>query len=168
MSTSVKEPASCRVDNDLAGKYLTFILGSEEFGLEILKVREIIGFMDITAVPQAPAYVKGIVNLRGNVIPVIDLRSKFQMPESEVTDQTCIIVVEILHQNQRVQTGIVVDQVSEVLDITADQIEPSPHFDDSHRTDFILGIGKIGKSVKILLDIDQVLADQISSEMLLS
>lgn len=148
----------------LAGKYLTFALGSEEFGLEILKVREIIGYMDITAVPRTPSYVKGIINLRGNVIRVVDLRRMFDMEQAAVTDQTCIIVVECLVNNCRIQTGIVVDRVSEVLDIAAEQIEPSPRFDDSVHSDFILGIGKISKTVKILLDIDRVLVNTLTNE----
>lgn len=140
------------------GKYLTFALGQEEFGLEILKVREIIGFMDITAVPQTPSHVKGVINLRGQVIPVIDLRSKFGMEEAEVTEQTCIIVVEIDQDGSNYQTGIVVDHVSEVLDIAQADIEDAPQFGSTVNTEFILGMGKIGDSVKILLDIDRVLA----------
>ncbi len=139
------------------GKYLTFALGREEYGLEILKVREIIGFMEITSVPQVPLHVKGVINLRGQVIPVIDLRTQFGMEEVEVTEQTCIIVVEIIQGEQRVNTGIVVDRVQEVLDIPGGDIEDAPEFGSSVDTDFILGMGKIGESVKILLDIDQVL-----------
>ncbi len=141
-----------------AGKYLTFALGSEEYGLEILKVREIIGYMDITAVPQMPSYVKGVINLRGQVIPVIDLRAKFRMQTAEVTEETCIIVVEIHQSGRKFSTGIVVDHVQEVLDIEGEKIEEAPQFDSSVNTDFILGIGKVGESVKILLDIDKVLA----------
>jgi purine-binding chemotaxis protein CheW len=140
-----------------AGKYLTFALGSEEYGLEILKVREIIGYMDITAVPQMPSYVKGVINLRGQVIPVIDLRAKFGMDTADVTDETCIIVVEIHQNGRKFSTGIVVDHVQEVLDIEGEKIEEAPQFDSSVNTDFILGIGKVGESVKILLDIDKVL-----------
>ncbi len=139
------------------GKYLTFALGREEYGLEILKVREIIGYMEITAVPQVPMHVKGVINLRGQVIPVIDLRTQFGMEEVEVTEQTCIIVVEIIQGEQRVNTGIVVDRVQEVLDIPGGDIEDAPEFGSSVDTDFIRGMGKIGESVKILLDIDQVL-----------
>ena len=141
------------------GKYLTFALANEEYGLEILKVREIIGYMDITSVPQTPDYVKGVINLRGQVIPVIDLRAKFGMETAEITEQTCIIVVETTHGNRNCSTGIVVDRVQEVLDIAGDNIEETPQFDSSVNTDFILGIGKIGDSVKILLDIDKVLAN---------
>ena len=143
---------------DKEGKYLTFALGHEEFGLEILKVREIIGYMEITAVPQTPGHVKGVINLRGQVIPVVDLRLKFGMEEAEITEQSCIIVVEINSGTRQFQTGIVVDHVQEVLDIASDQIENSPEFGSSVNTEFILGMGKIGESVKILLDINKVLA----------
>jgi len=165
MNTCKSESPSRALDEaGLAGKYLTFALGTEEFGLEILKVREIIGYMEITAVPKAPHYVKGIINLRGNVIRVVDLRMMFGMEQTAVTDQTCIIVVESVSDNRRIQTGIVVDHVSEVLDISAEQIEESPRLDGAARSDFILGIGKIGKSVKILLDIDCVLGNEIAQE----
>ena len=140
------------------GKYLTFALAQEEYGLEILKVREIIGYIDVTAVPQTPHYVKGVINLRGQVIPVIDLRAKFGMEITDVTDQTCIIVVEIAHAGRKFSTGIIVDHVQEVLDIGAQQIEEPPQFGATVNTDFILGMAKVGQSVKILLDIDRVLA----------
>jgi purine-binding chemotaxis protein CheW len=139
------------------GKYLTFSLGHEQYGLEILKVREIFGYMEITAVPQTPAYVKGVINLRGQVIPVVDLRAKFGMATTEVTEQTCIIVVEISQARRKFDMGIVVDQVEEVLDIAGKDIEASPQFGSSVDTSFILGMGKVGDSVKILLDIDRVL-----------
>lgn len=139
------------------GKYLTFALGKEEYGLEILKVREIIGFMDITAVPRTPLYVRGVINLRGQVISVIDLRMKFDMSTTDKTDETCIIVVEIVGAGRKLRMGIVVDRVCEVLDIPADKIEEPPTFGAGLSTEFILGMGKIGESVKILLDIDQVL-----------
>jgi purine-binding chemotaxis protein CheW len=140
------------------GKYLTFALAREEYGLEILKVREIIGYMNITAIPQTPAYVKGVINLRGQVIPVIDLRAKFGMDTADITEETCIIVVEIAQKGRKFNTGIVVDHVQEVLDIDGDNIEEAPHFGSSVNTDFILGMGKVGESVKILLDIDKVLS----------
>lgn len=140
------------------GKYLTFALGPEEYGLEILKVREIIGYMDITAVPQTPDHVKGVINLRGQVIPVIDLRAKFGMETAEVTEQTCIIVVETTRGNRNFSTGIVVDRVQEVLDIAGENIEEAPQFGSNVNTDFILGMGKINETVKILLDIDEVLS----------
>ncbi len=146
------------------GKYLTFTLGSEQYGLEILKVREIIGYMEITAVPQTPHYVKGVINLRGQVIPVIDLRTKFGMVTKEITEESCIIVVEIHQDDRKFSTGVAVDKVEEVLDIAGENIEEAPQFGSSVNTDFILGMGKIGDSVKILLDIDQVLtSEDISS-----
>ena len=149
---------------DREGKYLTFALANEEFGLEILKVREIFGFMEITAVPQTPEYVKGVINLRGQVIPVIDLRAKFGMATTATTDQTCIIVVETTQDVRKFSTGIVVDHVQEVLDIDGENIEDAPQFGSNVATDFILGMGKIGDSVKILLDIDKVLScDELKS-----
>jgi purine-binding chemotaxis protein CheW len=141
------------------GKYLTFALGREEYGLEILKVREIIGYMEITAVPQTPSYVKGVINLRGQVIPVIDLRAKFGMETAKVTEETCIIVVEISQNGRKFSTGTVVDHVQEVLDIDGENIEEAPQFGSTVNTDFILGMGKVGDSVKILLDIDKVLGN---------
>jgi len=143
-----------------AGKYLTFVLADEVYGLEILKVREIIGMMDITAVPRTPDFVKGVINLRGKVIPVVDLRLKFGMPPAETTEQTCIIVVNV----GNVEMGIVVDMVSEVLDINEDAIDDTPSFGVSVNTDFILGMGKAEDRVSILLDISQVLSvDEMST-----
>jgi len=139
------------------GKYLTFALAEEEYGLEILKVREIIGYLDVTAIPQTPHCVKGVINLRGQVIPVIDLRAKFGMETTDVTEETCIIVVEITHADRTFNTGIIVDRVQEVLDIAGQNIEEAPQFGSSVNTDFLLGMGKVGDSVKILLDIDKVL-----------
>ena len=148
-------------------KYLTFTLSREEYGIEILKVREIIGYMDITSVPRTPPYMKGVINLRGQVIPVLDLRSRFDMPEADVTEQTCIIVAEINQQGRRFNVGLVVDQVQEVLDISSENIEDAPQFGTSVQMDFILGIGKVGNSIKILLDIDKVLGSD-SNQILMS
>jgi purine-binding chemotaxis protein CheW len=145
------------------GKYLTFALGSEEYGLEIIKVREIIGYVDVTAVPQTPHYVRGVINLRGQVIPVVDLRATFGMETTEVTEQTCIIVIEIAQAGRAFSTGIVVDHVQEVLDIAGQSIEDAPQFGASVDTNFILGMGKVGESVKILLDIDKVIAGEDSA-----
>lgn len=137
------------------GKFLTFFLVGEEYGLEILKVQEIIGMMDVTPVPRTPEHIQGVINLRGKVIPIMDLRQKFGMERSERTSETCIIVVEA----NRVQTGIVVDQVSEVLDIAGEEIEDAPTFGADVRVDYILGIGKTQERVRLLLDIDRVLGD---------
>ena len=140
--------------HDLAGKYLTFVLDREEYGIEILKVREIIGMIDVTPVPQVPHYIKGVINLRGKVIPVADLRLKFGMDEKGYDEATCIIVLDVSGK----QIGAIVDTVSEVLDVTGDQIEPTPDFGSKLDTEYILGMGKIGNNVKILLDIDKVLS----------
>lgn len=143
---------------DLAGKYLTFRLSSEEYGLEILKVREIIGLMDITNVPRTPEYIRGVINLRGKVIPVLDLKTKFNMGVTEETDETCIVVVEVANnEGSSTQMGTLVDAVSEVLDIQESQIEDAPAFGTGVDTRFILGMGKVNNEVKILLDIDEVL-----------
>ncbi len=155
MSTTVDAP---RNTTGLGGKYLTFALAKEEYGLAILKVREIIGYMEITAVQQTPSYVKGVLNLRGQVIAVIDLRAKFNMQETERTEETCIIVAETQRDGVKRSTGLIVDRVSEVLNITPEQVEQSPSFANGDDAGFILGIAKVGKSVKILLDIDSILA----------
>ncbi len=138
------------------GKFLTFQLQKEEYGLEILKVREIMGLMDITTVPQTPGYVRGVINLRGQVIPVVDLRLKFGMNEGEDDKRTCIIVVDV----NGLMMGIVVDTVSEVMDIDGGSIEETPSFGTKLDTDYILGMGKVQGKVKILLDIDRVLTSE--------
>jgi purine-binding chemotaxis protein CheW len=142
---------------DREGKYLTFTLADEEYGIGILKIKEIIGMMPITPVPQTPGFVKGVINLRGKVIPVVDLRLRFGMEEIDYTERTCIIVVEIAGTGTTVQIGIVVDSVSEVLNIKGDEIEDTPTFGTKLNTDYILGMAKMEGGVKILLDIDQVL-----------
>ncbi len=139
------------------GKYLTFSLADEEYGIGILKIKEIIGRMHITTVPKTPDFVKGVINLRGKVIPIIDLRTRFEMGTAEYTDRTCIIVVEIAGNSGQIQVGCAVDSVSEVLNIKPDNIEGTPSFGTKLDTDFILGMAKIENSVKILLDIDKVL-----------
>jgi len=142
------------------GKYLTFTLDKEEYGIGILKIKEIIGMMAITPVPQTPEFLKGVINLRGKVIPVVDLRLRFGMDSIEYNERTCIIVVEIADQADTVQIGIVVDSVSEVLNIKGEDIEDTPTFGTKLNTDYILGMAKMDRGVKILLDIDQVLTGQ--------
>ena len=143
------------------GKYLAFQLGREEFAIQVLKVREIMGIQDITAVPQTPVFVKGVINLRGKVIPVVDLRLKFGLPEVEYTQRTCIIVVQIQAPDGGVAlTGIVVDKVSEAVNIAAGEIEDTPDFGEGVSTPYILGMAKSKGKVKILLDIDRVLQAQ--------
>jgi len=159
-TTTVQNDKRRETMQEKEGKYLTFALANEEYGLEILKVREIIGYMDITAVPQTPPYVKGVINLRGQVIPVVDLRTKFGMQTTDVTEQTCIIVVEITQDGRKFNTGIVVDRVQEVLDIAGNEIEEAPQFGASVCTSFILGMAKVNEAVKILLNIDRVLGKE--------
>ncbi len=139
------------------GKYLTFTLDNEEYGIGILKIKEIIGMMPITTVPQTPEFVKGVINLRGKVIPVIDLRLRFGMDFIDYTERTCIIVIEVIGLNNTVQIGIVVDSVSEVLNVKSDDIEDTPSFGTRLNTDYILGMAKMEGGVKILLDINCVL-----------
>jgi len=148
-----------------SGKYLTFKLAEEDYGISLLKVREIIGMMPITSVPRTPAFVKGVINLRGKVIPVTDLRLRFDMPETDYTDRTSIIVVEIQTADSTVQMGIVVDAVTEVLPVREDEIEPAPEFGASVDTRYILGMANMEGAVKILLDIDRVLTAEEMAEL---
>ncbi len=143
---------------DREGKYLTFSMADEEYGIEIEKIKEIIGMMQITTVPQTPEFVKGVINLRGKVIPVVDLRARFGMESIDYTERTCIIVVEIQVQSSTIMIGVVVDAVSEVLNIKGDDIEETPTFGAKLNTDYILGMAKMEGGVKILLDIDRVLS----------
>ena len=144
------------------GKYLTFSLAEEEYGIGILKIKEIIGMMPVTTVPRTPEYVKGVINLRGKVIPIIDLRLRFGMESIDYSERTCIIVVEIDGQTGTVQVGVVVDAVSEVLNVDTKDIEDTPQFGRSLDTEYILGMAKMEGGVKILLDVDQVLTGEES------
>ena len=147
------------------GKYLTFSLEKEEYGIGILKVKEIIGMMPITSVPRTPEFVKGVVNLRGKVIPVLDLRAKFEMPSIPYTERTCIIVVEIDSEAATILLGIVVDTVCEVLNIREEEIEETPKFGTRLKHDYILGMAKRDGGVKILLNIDRVLSGEEITEI---
>lgn len=151
------------IESHRAGKYLTFKLAGEEYGLEILKVREIMGMMEITSVPKTPDFIHGVINLRGKVIPVIDLRTKFGLKKTETTDETCIIVVEVSKNGDSIQTGILVDTVSEVMDIPEVDIEDTPAFGDEVDTNFILGMAKSKGDVKILLNIEKVLTTNVKA-----
>ena len=145
------------------GKYLTFTLAGEDYGIGILKIKEIMGMMPITPVPRMPVFVKGVINLRGRVIPVLDLRHRFGVEAKNYTDRTCIVVVEVEGSAGRIMMGVVVDSVSEVLNIKPEEIEDTPSFGTKLDTDYILGMAKMGKGVKILLDIDRVLSRQETS-----
>ncbi len=147
--------------SELAGKYLTFSLGNEEFGISILNVREIIGVMEITAVPHTPPYIKGVINLRGRVIPVMDLRLRFGMSSKEYDDRTCVIVTEVQGHNNTVYVGMVVDSVSEVVNIAAAEIEHPPSMGSSTESENILGMAKVKDEVKILLDVNRIVGERL-------
>ena len=144
------------------GKYLTFLLGREEFAIQVLKVREIMGIQDITAVPHTPPHVKGVINLRGKVIPVVDLRLKFCLQEAEYTQRTCIIVVQVHSGSVSLLTGIIVDEVSEVINLNNGDIEDTPSFGDNGVATggYLLGMAKVKGKVKILLDINRVFGNE--------
>ena len=136
-----------------AGKYLTFFLASEEYGVEILKVQEIIGRMPITPVPLTSKYILGVINLRGKIHPIMDLKIKFGMDQSEITDETCIIVIK----TASLMMGILVDKVSEVVNMASGDIEDTPSFGADVNTEYLLGVGKTGGRVRLLLDIEKVI-----------
>jgi len=144
---------------DRAGKYLTFLLAQEEYAIQVLKVREIMGIQHITTVPQTPPDVKGVINLRGKVIPVTDLRLKFGLPEAEYSQRTCIIVVQLQGESE-IQVGIIVDEVCEVLNLMQGDIQDTPDFGRGITTPYLLGMAKVKGKVKILLDIDHVVSAQ--------
>lgn len=168
-TTSDRAPASGaapRALDALAGKYMTFQLADEVYGLPILEVREIIGLMEITRVPRAPAFVRGVINLRGRVIPVVDLRLQFGMQACEATDQTVIIVVQCMVGGRPLTMGVLVDRVLEVLTVDGAQIEPPPDLGDRAReAEFILGVGKAQQRVVFLLDIAKVLSARDAAAM---
>ena len=155
---STLSPAT--VTSKLAGKYLTVVLDNEAYGIAVLKVREIIRMQKITPVPQMPAFVKGVINLRGRVIPVVDLRVKFGL-KAEFADRTCIVVVQVkLPTEQIVQMGLIVDSVEEVVTLTNEEIEPTPDVGTKIDTSYLLGMAKVKGQVKTLLDIDRVVAPE--------
>jgi len=149
----------------LAGKYLTVVLANEAYGIAVLKVREIIRLQKITPVPQMPDYVKGVINLRGRVIPVVDLRVKFGLP-AEFAERTCIVVVQVkLPTETTVQMGLIVDSVEEVVSLPSEEIEPTPEFGAAIDTTYLLGMAKVKGQVKTLLDIDRVVAPETMQAM---
>ena len=159
MSTPAAAPAS-QIAASLAGKYLTFVLGDESYGIAVLKIREIIRLPDITAVPQMPAHIRGVINLRGKIIPVVDLRARFGLPHAEATDRTCVIVMQVTTvAGTSVPMGLVVDDVEEVINLAADDIQETPDFGSQVATDYLLGMAKIKGVVKTLLDFDRVVTE---------
>lgn len=165
MAQAIMDNATASAGRPLAGKYLTFTLQRESYGIDVLKIREIIRLANITTVPQMPAYVSGVINLRGKIIPVMNLRRRFGLNEAQVSDANCIVVVLVkLPGGRATQMGLVVDGVEEVLNIAATEIEETPDFGSQIATDFILGLAKIKGSVKALLDIDRIiLGDQFAT-----
>jgi purine-binding chemotaxis protein CheW len=151
-AAALKENQSLKVDSR-AGKYLTFFLADEEYGVEILKVQEIIGRMPITPVPLTSRYIRGVINLRGKIHPIMDLNIKFGMNQTEITDETCMIVIK----TSSIMMGILVDKVSEVVNVTSDDIEDTPSFGAEVNTEYLLGVGKTGGRIRMLLDIEKVI-----------
>lgn len=157
MSTAT--PAKTSTDKN-AGKYLTVVLENEAYGIAVLKVREIIRMQKITPVPQMPSFVKGVINLRGRVIPIVDLRVKFGL-KAEFAERTCIVVVQVsLANDQIVQMGLIVDSVEEVVNLNTEEIEPVPEFGTRVDTSYLLGMAKVKGQVKTLLDISRVVAPE--------
>lgn len=167
METSAVNQSSSEESRDdlshLAGKYLAFALGNERYGVEILKVQEIIGVIKITEVPQAPGHIKGVINLRGKIIPVVDLRLKIGMEEREYDEKTCFIVVNTVLQGRPLAVGVVVDTVLEVLSLESRHIQNAPQYGNAIESDFILGLGRVNDNVVILINIDQALNDDANS-----
>ncbi len=149
----------------LAGKYLTFILGHESYGIPVVKVREIIHYMSPTFVPQMPDYVKGVINLRGKVIPVVDLRTRFKLAETGTNERTCIMVVQVVGANAKPVIGLVVDGVEEVAQVTVNELERTPDFGGALDTAYLLGMAKVRGKVKMLLDIDKVVASDALADL---
>ncbi|HVU31948.1 MAG TPA: chemotaxis protein CheW [Opitutaceae bacterium] len=154
----MSSPTATAVSSSLAGKYLTVVLENEAYGIGVLKVREIIRMQKITPVPQMPSFVKGVINLRGRVIPIVDMRVKFGL-KAEFAERTCIVVVQVkLPTEATVQMGLIVDSVEEVVTLNANEIEPTPEFGTKINTEYLLGMAKVKGAVKTLLDIDRVVA----------
>lgn len=163
---STVTPTASRGAASLAGKYLTFVLGEESYGIAVLKIREIIRLPDITAVPQMPSHIRGVINLRGKIIPVVDLRARFGLPHADATDRTCVIVMQVASASgSTVPMGLVVDDVEEVINLAADDIQETPDFGSHVETDYLLGMAKIKGVVKTLLDFDKVVTDVPSLEL---
>jgi purine-binding chemotaxis protein CheW len=146
------------------GQYLTFMLGGEIFAIGILSIKEIIEYGNLTEVPRMPEFIRGVINLRGAVVPVIDLGSRFGKQQSAVSRRTCIVIIEVSHEEEQHVVGVMVDAVNEVLDISPGEIEPAPSFGAKIRADFIRGMGKVNGKFVIILDVDHVLSmDEMSS-----
>ena len=151
------------VEGDDANQYLTFISGREVYGISILVIKEILEYNEPTVVPMMPDFIRGVINLRGSVVPVIDLSLRLGKEAEEVTKRTCVVIIEIQHEEERMEIGVIVDAVNEVLDILPENIESAPNFGAKIRTDFISGMGKVDEKFVVLLSIDNVLSiDELS------
>ena len=146
-------------------QYLTFMLGEEVFAINILSIKEIIEYGNLTIVPKMPSFIRGVINLRGSVVPVIDLAARFDRPEAAISRRTCIVIIEVQHEDVQQVIGVLVDAVNEVLEISADQIEPVPSFGTKIRTDFIDGMGKVDQKFVIILNVNQVLSVDEMAEL---
>ena len=167
MSAAVaQESKVSKINGSLAGKYLTFVLGQEFYGIAVLKIREIIRMQEITPVPQMPDFIRGVINLRGKIIPVVDLRMRFHLAKAENSERTCIIVVQVdLPSGDRTQMGMVVDAVEEVISISVQDMEETPNFGSKLQSDYILGMAKVKGRVKTLLNIDRVITSDALEEI---
>ncbi|MCK4797579.1 MAG: purine-binding chemotaxis protein CheW [Spirochaetes bacterium] len=141
-------------------RFLSFILNEEEYCIEILRIKEIMGMTDITEIPQTPDFIKGVINLRGQIIPIIDLRVKFEMPSTEYTDRTCIIVAEMTYEDEMTLMGIVIDSIQEVINIPQEKISKVPYINAKIKSEYIEGIAETGETIKIILDIKKVLTEE--------
>ena len=160
MDTEATTATVAREKINRTGKYLTFFLSNESYGVDVLKVREIIRFLKITPVPQMPAYVKGVINLRGKVLPVIDLRLKFGLEAAEPTERTCIVVVRVQSGGHDITLGMIVDSVEEVINLNESEIEETPEFGAKVDTAYLMGMAKVKGMIKTLLDIDKVISPE--------
>jgi len=163
-----QQNVSSDIESDIAGEnitqFLTFILNTEVYGINILNIREIIDYGNITRVPMMPGFVAGVINLRGSVVPVVDLALRFSEKPSERTKRSSIVILEVEYEEQKLEVGITVDEVNEVLDISLTEIEPAPSFGTKIRTDFISGMGKVNDQLLVLLDIENILSvDELSA-----
>ena len=156
-----------RVQTEKKNQYLAFRLGGEAFAMDIRSIKEVIQYGSLTEVPLMPVFIRGVINLRGAVVPVIDLSVRFGRAATDIAHRTCIVILEVEHQQEVVELGIIVDNVSEVLEFGASEIEPAPAFGSTLRSEFLAGMGKVGGKFVILLDVNHVLSmeemDSLSS-----
>jgi purine-binding chemotaxis protein CheW len=153
MQTAIANPTISQSE-----QYLTFLLCGEEYAINILKVKEILEFDTVTTVPSTPDWIRGVLNLRGSVVPVIDLAAKFGLPAAQITKLTCIVIAEVICNDETITMGVIADEVSQVIDLATDEIEPPPTFGTRVRTDFLQGMGRAGKKFCLILDSDKVLS----------